>query len=210
MPLSVRTPRNLRAVREDTVDDSVDVPAAVVCAVCGDVACLGCERELSRSGIVAMVAWERGEAPALARLWATARATTMAGEAFFELLPDGPILPALRFAVLTELLAAIGILIVALPFVAFCAPEWVRHAALDGGALNVVARVLLVGVPALALMLVAAHAAHGWALDLGARRVGAYGSRTRALRFGLYATGWDLVLGPLGAIVLGVKEGGGG
>jgi hypothetical protein len=56
-------------------------------------------------------------------------------------------------------------------------------------------------------MLVAAHAAHGLALDSGARGTGARGARSRALRFGLYATGWDLVLGPIGAVVLGFKEG---
>ena len=53
----------------------------------------------------------------------------------------------------------------------------------------------------------AAHVAHGWALDLGARRSGAPSKTTRALRFGLYATGWDLVIGPLGAVVVAVKEG---
>ena len=208
MPLSLRTPPSeLRVVREDVVDDSVDVPAAVVCAVCGDALCTGCERELSRSGIVSMVAWERPGAPVLARLWATARATTISGEGFFELLPDGPLVPALRFAVLAELLAATGLVLFSLPLIAVCAPSWVRHVALDGGARDVATRVLLVGVPALALMLVAAHAAHGLALDRGARKVGAQASRARALRFGLYATGWDLVLGPIGAVVLGVKEG---
>src|SRR5580700_2865375 len=111
LPQSLRTPPRQFRVVEDVVDDSVDVPAAVVCAVCGDAACSGCERELSRSGIVAMVAWERPGAPALARLWATARATTMSGEAFFDLLPDGPIVPALRFAVFVELMAALGLVL---------------------------------------------------------------------------------------------------
>jgi hypothetical protein len=55
--------------------------------------------------------------------------------------------------------------------------------------------------------LVAAHVAHGWALDLGARRSGARGATTRAVRFGLYAAGWDLLIGPLGAIVVALKEG---
>src|SRR6202041_1026217 len=54
---------------------------------------------------------------------------------------------------------------------------------------------------------VAAHAAHGLALDRGARKVRARGALSRALRFGLFATGWDLVIGSIGAIVLGVKEG---
>jgi hypothetical protein len=208
MPLSVRTPtREIRVVREDAVDDSVDVPAAVVCAICGDALCSGCEHELSRSGIVSMVAWERPGGSALGRLWATARATTMSGELFFELLPDGPVAPALRFAAVTELLAASGLTLFLLPLIALFAPTWVKHVALDGAAREMAIRVLLVGIPALALLLVAAHAMHGLALDRGARNVGAHGAPTRALRFGLYATGWDLVLGPVGAIVLAVKEG---
>src|SRR5205807_1742842 len=68
-------------------------------------------------------------------------------------------------------------------------------------------RALVVGVPILATMLVLAHAAHGLALDIGARRSGARSERTRALRFGLYATGWDLVLGPLGALIVALTEG---
>jgi hypothetical protein len=197
-------------VREDPVDDSIDVPATVVCAMCGDAACSGCEREQSRSGIVAMVVWERPGAPMLARLWATARATTLSGEAFFEHLPDGPIAPALRFAVLAELIAACGVLLFSLPLIAAFAPAgWMRHVVLDSGARDVATRVALAGVPALALMLVAAHASHGLALDAGARGTGARGARSRALRFGLYAAGWDLVLGPIGAIVLAFKEGAG-
>jgi hypothetical protein len=209
MPLSQRTPpRELRiAPEEDLVDDSVDVPAAVVCAMCGDAACAGCERELSRSGIVAMVVWERPGAPVFARLWATARATTLSGEAFFEHLPDGPIVPALRFAIFAELIAALGVVLFSLPIVAAFAPAWVKHVALDAAGREVAARVAIVGIPALALMLVAAHAAHGLALDRGARSVGARAARSRAIRFGLYASGWDLVLGPIGATVLGLKEG---
>jgi hypothetical protein len=210
MPLSIRTPprgARLSSVREDPVDDSIDVPATVVCAMCGDAACAGCERELSRSGIVAVVAWERPGVPVLAGLWATARATTLSGEAFFEHLPDGPIAPAFRFAVLAELIAASGLMLFSLPLVAMLAPVWAKHVALDSGARDVAVRLAFAGIPALALMLVAAHASHGLALDAGARRVGARGARTRALRFGLYAAGWDLVLGPVGALVLGLKEG---
>jgi hypothetical protein len=55
-------------------------------------------------------------------------------------------------------------------------------------------------VPALALWMVAAHATHGAALDRGASRQGGRPQRRRALRFGLYACGWDLMAGPLGAV----------
>ncbi len=219
MPLSVRTPPREHSLppdetrlarsraKDDIVDDSVDVPAAVVCAACGDASCAGCERELSRSGIVAMVAWERPSAPPVARLWATARATTLSGETFFDVLPDGPLAPALRFAIVAELVASFGLVVFSLPVIALFAPAWAHHVVLDSAAREIALRVVLVGAPALALMLVAAHAAHGLALDFGARRMGAAGARGRALRFGLYAAGWDLVLGPVGAIVLGTKEG---
>jgi hypothetical protein len=157
-----------------------------------------------------MIAWERPGGHAMARLWATARATTMSGDTFFEILPDGPIVPALRFAVFAELLAACGFLVASVPLLAVIAPSWLKHVALDGAARELALRLGVVGVPALALLLVAAHAAHGLALDRGARRVGGRSNRARALRFGLYATGWDLVLGPIGAVVLAVKEGLGG
>src|SRR5580704_13616989 len=130
MPLSIRTPREARlsSVREDPVDDSIDVPATVVCAMCGDAACTGCDRELSRSGIVAVVVWERPGAPVLSGLWATARATTLSGEEFFEHLPDGPIAPALRFAVLAELVAAAGVTVITLGVLGLVVPlAWFKH-----------------------------------------------------------------------------------
>lgn len=208
MPLSLRTPpREFGASREETVDDSIDVPAAVICAVCGDAGCPGCERELSRSGIVALIPWERSGSGAMGRLWATARATTMTGEAFFEILPDGPVTPALRFAMITELVAALGFVLSSLPLVAVLAPGWAAHVVTDPVARDIALRLTVVGIPALATLLVAAHVAHGLALDRGARKVGAEPRRVRALRFGLYATGWDLVMGPLGALILAFKEG---
>jgi hypothetical protein len=63
------------------------------------------------------------------------------------------------------------------------------------------------GVFGLATLLVVAHAAHGLALDLGTRRSGVRRAPARALRFGLYAAGWDLILGPIGAVVLALREG---
>jgi hypothetical protein len=208
MPLSLRTPpREPARPRQDTVDDSIEVPAAVICAICGDALCGGCESEKSRSGIVAMVAWERSEAPVASRLWATARAATLNGEAFFELLPDGPIAPALRFALVAELIAAAGFAVSSLFVVAAIAPSWVKHVALDVVARQIAFRVGIAGVPALALLLVVAHAIHGLALDRGARKVGARANRSRALRFGLYATGWDLVIGPIGGVLVALKDG---
>jgi hypothetical protein len=187
-------------------DDLFDVPATVVCALCGDVECPGCANEVSRSGVVAVVPWERPGATFGARLWATARASTFEADRFFESLPDGPIAPALRFAIVCELLASSAIAACVIPAALLLAPEWLRALLFERAGL--LARATFVGVPALALLLVAAHAAHGWSLWFGARKLRA-ASRgpSRALRFGLYAAGWDLVIGPLGVVLAAVKEG---
>ena len=187
----------------------MDVPAAVVCAHCGDPGCPGCSFEsTTRSGIVAIVPWERpAGGPMLGRLWTTARATTKDCEAFFGALPDGPVAPALAFAIVTELLAALSWAVLCGVVAAATLPAWARQIALDPHARGLALRVVVAAVPAFALLLVAAHGVHGLSLDVGARRAGAPSSRRRALRFGLYATGWDLVIGPLGAAVLAVREG---
>jgi hypothetical protein len=198
-----------RLDRERLSADLVDVPAAVICAFCGDVDCPGCDQKLdpSRSGIVAIVAWERPGVPMLTRLWSTARATTRDADGFFELLPDGPIAPALRFAATCEMLATTAMFLAFVPLAAVVAPEWLKHVALDPESRSFALRLLGVGLPAFAAMLVVAHAAHGLAIDRGASRNGGRSARSRALRFGLYACGWDLVIGPLGALLVAIKEG---
>jgi len=197
-----------RLDREALTTDLVDVPAAVVCLVCGELDCAGCEdRDLSRSGIVSIIAWERPGLPALTRLWSTARSTTRDPECFFELLPDGPVLPALRFAAICELVATGTMLLTLLPVGVVLAPEWLGHVARDPHARNIALRVLFLGVPAFAAFLVFLHTVHALAIDLGAVRSGSKRSRSRALRFGLYACGWDLVMGPLGAAIVAFKEG---
>ncbi len=209
--LEERIEREAReAADRGSAPDLLDVPAAVVCAFCGDADCSGCRddlEDLSRSGIVSVVAWERPGVPVLTRLWSTARSTTRDAEGFFELLPDGPLLPALRFAALCELCAATAAFASFIAVAAVVAPGWLAHLARDPSAREVTVRVVLFGLPAFAALLVAAHAAHGLSIDVGARRQGARGARTRALRFGLYACGWDLVMGPLGAVVVACKEG---
>jgi hypothetical protein len=188
------------------VDDAViDVPATVVCALCGDPDCPGCAEERSRSGVISIVAWER-PGPALVRLWSTAKAASQNAEAFFEALPDGPITPALRFAIAAELLASASMLFMLGALAA--AGLAVLGVFPDGASLMVALRVSLVAIFGLATLLVGAHATHGFALDLGARRAGVpTTSITRALRFGLYAAGWDLVLGPIGFLVFLLRDG---
>ncbi len=182
----------------------IDVPATVVCALCGNPDCLGCAEERSRSGVISIVAWER-PGPALSRLWATAKATSQSAEAFFEALPDGPVMPALRFAVLAEIIASTSMLVM----LAGGAAVLLLLLGIfpDGASLTVALRVALAAIFGLTMLLVGAHATHGFALDLGARRAGATKSVSRALRFGLYAAGWDLVLGPVGFFVFLFREG---
>lgn len=192
--------------------DSVDVPAAVVCARCGSSECTGCSAAASdKSGFIAVIPWERSDAPVLRRLWQTARATTRDPDHFFEALPEGPIAPALRFAVLAELVAATAMISAVLAITAVIAPSLASHLVFDSLARTMALRALGAAIPALAALLVLAHVAHGLALDLGAPA--SHRSRPRrlhALRFGLYATGWDVVLGPVGALVVLLREGGQG
>jgi hypothetical protein len=202
--------RSVKRARAVSYPDEMDVPAAVVCARCGESECI-CIEEASRSGVVMVVPWENERAGdafgsrrngLLRRLWATSRSTTFEAEAFFELMPDGPIAPALRFALISELFASSGSILCALPFLAVLAPRWLRHVVLDPVARELALRLLLLAIPSFALLLVVAHAMHGLALERGARATGAQPSGKRALRFGLYAAGWDIVIGPIGAVVL--------
>ena len=133
----------VRAEGDEFAD--AEVPAAVVCAHCGDADCPGCTHEQTRSGVVAVVPWERPGTSTFARLWATARATTFDAERFFESLPDGPITPAFRFAVASELIASASMsLVIAVPVLVF-APGWVRHLLLHETATAV--RFATAGIP---------------------------------------------------------------
>jgi hypothetical protein len=187
----------------------VDVPAAVVCAGCGDPGCPGClvEEPTHASGVVAVVPWERPGLTLPQRLWSTARLSTTTCEAFFGALPDGEPMAALRFAVLAEVLAVTGLCIAATPVVFFAAP-WLAHALVSDPALREwMLRLLALGIPSVAALMVAIHALHGLALDVGARRQGSRARRARGLRFGLYACGWDLVTLPLGLALVAIIEG---
>ena len=188
--------------------DRVDVPATVVCARCGSSDCTGCSAGAERSGFIAVIAWERGDAPMLRRLWQTARATTRDPERFFEALPEGPIAPALRFAAISELLAASAMIAILLALLACIAPSFISYLATDPTARSIALRALVASVPSLAILLVVAHVAHGVALDLGApAELRTRARRAHALRFGLYASGWDVVLGPIGAVIVTAQDG---
>jgi len=201
------------AVDEEPISESslelLDVPAAVVCATCGDPACAGCavEEPTHASGIVAIVPWERPGVAAPRRLWSTARLTTLSAESFFGALPDGDVGAALRFAVVSELLAVFGLCVVAIPVTLAFAPWFFELIGNDPAVRQLAFRALAFGVPALALAMVGIHAAHGLGLDVGARRAGARPKGTRGLRFGLYSCGWDLITLPAGLAILSVTDG---
>lgn len=194
---------------EDAAIDIVDVPAAVVCAICGDPDCPGCadlEEHTQNSGVVAIVPWERpGGLPS--RLWTTARLTTVAPEAFFGSLPDGELATPLRFALVAEFVAVIGLVGTLTPLLALAAPELFGTIWSDPTTRGVLLRAVAAGIPTLAAAMVLLHAAHGFGMALGARQLGAKPRWSRAVRFGLYACGWDLVTLPLGWLTLLVTEG---
>lgn len=192
---------------DDPLDSFFDVPAAVLCATCGQSDCPGCTAATEQeSGVMAIIPWERSGGT-WTRLWATATATTRGADAFFAVLPDGDLPPAMRFAVLAELLAVASMAALILPLIALALPGLalavIADPVLRGRALAWVA----VGVPAVAMWMVIAHITHGAALDAGARRLGAHPQRRRAVRFGLYACGWDLMAGPLGVAVMIASQG---
>ncbi len=192
---------NVASAPESARDELVDFPAAVVCAMCGSSDCPGCAEERSRSGVISIVAWER-PGGAFGRLWSTSKAATLTAEAFFETLPDGPITPALRFAFFAEILAASTMLVLVGGTLSVIAAAFGGASAFDPASIGFACRAAFASVFGLALLLVGAHSAHGLALGVAARRRGGKAALGRALRFGLYSCGWDLVLGPIGFIAL--------
>jgi hypothetical protein len=192
---------------DETALELVEVPATVVCAVCGlpDCTC-DVDRSSAFSGVVAIVPWERPGGTVLSRLWATAKLGTLSPGPFFSTLPPGGLAAPLLFGLLAELLSALGL---ALTFAALAllvlpavGPELLDNLALR----RLVTQIVAWGVPGLSVGMVLLHAAHGVALDSAARREG---SRQvgRGLRFGLYGCGWDLVTLPLGLLLLTLTDG---
>lgn len=189
-------------------DETFDVPAAVLCACCGQPDCAGCSAASDEgSGVVAIVPWERPIGGIWSRLWATSRATTLGAETFFATIPDGALPAAMRFALLAETLAILSMIAALLPLVALALPSVTLELARNPAARASALQWLAIGVPAVTVWMVLAHTLHGAALDLGARRQGAQPERRRALRFGLYACGWDLMAGPLGALAMLITGG---
>lgn len=202
-----RIPSHPEFEGDEGVLDYSEVPAAVVCAACGlpDCAC-ELERPSAFSGVVAIVPWERAGGSAPSRLWATAKLATLSPAGFFSALPPGRLGAPLRFAVLSELLAALGLCATIGGAVLLVLPAVGSELLSDPSLRQQLLRSLAWGVPALASAMVLLHAAHGIALDAAARRRGSL-QGGRGLRFGLYACGWDLVTLPLGLMLLTLTDG---
>ncbi len=195
---------------DDDAADSLEVPAAVVCARCGRPECLGCDtidETTIPSGIVAIVPWERPGLSAWSRLWATARIVTRSAPQFCSAVPSGDLPAALLFATLCEFgaigsmgltLALAGLAIAPHFALAFLAQEVWR---------TLLLRVLLVSLPGFSFIMVAAHVALGLGINHAGGKLGGKFRRNHALRFGLYSAGWDLMTSPLGFVVVLFTEG---
>lgn len=197
-----------RAPRDDSAFDLIDVPAAVVCAACGDPDCPGCaiDEKTHQSGVVAIIPWERPGVGFWRRLWQTATLATVHARTFFGAIPDGDVSTALSFALLSETFAvgglAIGVSLVSL----LCLPTLPTLLLEDPSLRSTVLRGAGFGAFMLVLAMVGLHALHGAALDIAARRFGGRSSG-RGLRFGLYACGWDLITLPFGLLITALISG---
>ena len=197
----VRAPRPAAQDSDEETVDSVDVPAAVICAWCGRGDCSGCAKESAgSSGVIAIVPWERPFSAWTGRFFATVQATTQGAEGFFRTLPDGPISPAFTFAVIAETFAVASTAAVIAPLVVLGIPGLLLRFLSDDITRSAVLWATLVGVVGFTLLLVGAHALHGWVL---APEV----SRTRGLRLGFYACGWDFGSSPAGVVAASWAKG---
>jgi hypothetical protein len=197
----VRAPRPAQQDSDDEPIDSVDVPAAVICAWCGRGDCAGCAKERAgASGVIAIVPWERPLSAWPGRFFATVQATTRGAEGFFRSLPDGSISPALAFAVIAEIFAVASTAALVAPLVVLGIPGLLLRFVSDDGTRSAVLLATLVGVVGFTLLLVGAHALHGWVLSPEI-------SRSRGLRLGFYACGWDFGSSPAGFVAATYSEG---
>jgi hypothetical protein len=179
---------------DDEAVDSIDVPAAVVCVHCGRGDCPGCvDERTGASGVIAIIPWERPQAPWPSRFFATVQATTRGAEGFFCALPDGSVSPALRFAVLAETFAVASTAAVLTPLVVLGIPGLLLRFLSNGATRQSVGVAMLVGIVGFTALLIGAHALHGVIL-------GKIPSRSRAVRLGLYACGWDFGSSPAGIV----------
>jgi hypothetical protein len=146
------------------------------------------------------VPWERPLSAWPGRFFATVQATTRGAEGFFRTMPDGRISPALGFAVVAEIFAVTSTAMVVAPLVVLGVPGLLLRFLSDDSTRVAVLSATVVGVLGFTLLLVVAHAIHGWVL---APKV----SRAHGLRFGFYACGWDFGSSPAGVVAATYADG---
>ncbi len=196
------------AKRDDSAFDLLEVPAAVVCASCGDPDCSGCgvEEPTNASGVIAIIPWERPGIGVLRRLWQTSFLATTHARSFFGSLADGDVSAALAFAIASETLAVSGLALGAGLIALALLPDLPNLLQDDRALRMTLLRGVSFGALLLVFAMVSVHAAHGVALDIAAQRSGSK-KRGRGLRFGLYACGWDLITLPFGLLAVALIEG---
>ena len=149
--------------------------------------------------MVAIVPWERPTVPWFSRFFSTVQATTQGAETFFFALPDGPVSPALLFALLAEGCAVVSMAVMTVPFIVAGFPGLVSRLVTSEPTRQIVLFATTVGIVGFTAVLVGAHALHGVLLSKKSRR--------RAARLGLYACGWDFGASPAGVIAAAFSGG---
>jgi hypothetical protein len=176
--------------------DDADVPATVLCTICGRTDCVGCTAPERPS--TPGTPWEERRLPVWRRLWQTARLATMEGESFFGGLGDGSVPAALGFALSCELLAIASLAVAWLPVVYALVPGFVEALFADEARRGLAIAALTCAVPALAIVMVMLHVLWAGGLELGLQITGAPARPSHCLRYALYSCGWDLVTSPVG------------
>lgn len=131
------------------------------------------------------------------RLFGTALSSSVEPERVFARIAEGPVAPALGFAIWAESVALGSFAVLAALGLHLWDSELTWRIASDPFVAFLLALALPIGV----LVMVLLHALWGIGLDLSARVSGAprrSGGVKSGLRFGLYACGWDLLTSPAG------------
>jgi hypothetical protein len=184
----------VRGLKAQAVQDEAAAPPISVCVVCGLSTCPGCAP--AAQPLHTALPWEDSKQSWMVRLWETALATSLEPQRFFGELPQGPIAPALGFAVVAEICALGSVALLVGAGLALGAPVFTAQLIASHDARWAFGGLWAGSV----LLMVVLHTLWGLCLDVGAGRRTASQSWGQGLRFGLYACGWDLLTSPIGLL----------
>lgn len=174
---------------------SDEIPPLVSCARCGQPDCDGdCTPTSEAGGSDTRLPWEVSGRRGSSALLSTARLVTLEPERACVSVGAGPLLPALSFAVIAELLAAGSLALLTSVVVMLILPEWSRAELITPRGMVVVA----VCAAMFALLLIVLHVVFGVALERCLTRLQYPRQMRRTLRLSLYSCGWDLWSSPIG------------